>query len=245
MRFAVVGSPIEHSKSPRMHMAAYEALGLSHTYEAIEMKELVLDDLRKGIFEGFNVTIPHKKRALDLSDDASDRARRADAANTLVRKDGKIVAHNTDVPAIMKRLDALGAKRERAVILGSGGAARAAHLALEEMGVLEIETRSRRGKWMADAAWDARATIVIQATSAGMVNAGDEVARMIAWDALPKSAVALEIIYAETPFLRAARARKIACENGLSMLVEQGALAFELWLGIPAPRKVMQDAVLR
>jgi shikimate dehydrogenase len=76
---------------------------------------------------------------------------------------------------------------------------------------------------------------------------GDEVARVVAWDALPDHAVALDVVYipAVTPFISAARARGLRCESGLAMLVEQGALALELWLGVRAPREGMLDAVLK
>lgn len=251
MRFALLGDPVAHSKSPVMHAAAFRALGASHTYEAIrtsaaEIEERI-EDLRRGKFDGLNVTIPHKQRALELSDLVTDHAKNANAANTLVRRGDKVHAHNTDVPAIQKRLQSLGAQNGHAIVIGSGGAARAAVVALEHMGVKEIAVRSRKGSWSPDPAWEARTTIVIQATSAGMQgkDPGDEVSRVIAWDALPDHAVALEVIYAppSTPFLEAAIARGLRAENGVAMLVEQGALALELW-GVEPDRKAMLDAVV-
>src|SRR5208283_2995014 len=93
---------------------------------------------------------------------------------------------------------------------------------------------------------DRHALTVIQATSAGMHGAdpGAAVASAVAWSELPASAVALDVVYAppETPFLRAATSRGLRSANGLGMLVEQGALAFERWLGVPAPRDVMRAA---
>jgi shikimate dehydrogenase len=284
-RFAVLGDPVAHSKSPAMHAAAYRALGLPHTYEAIratgEDLPRLVDELRRGTFAGFNVTVPHKVRVLDLVDAVDPSAALVGAANTLVRHDdGRIVAHNTDVTALEAELLALephlAELKERmgdhgAIVLGAGGAARAAIAALHRLGVLPVVVRARdegRGsalveKLRAMLHADARALragpllaskdeerdveAVVQATSAGMLGAtrGDDVARAVAWDALPASAVALDVVYAppETPFLHAARARGLRASNGLGMLARQGALSFAMWLGVGAPYDAMRAAI--
>lgn len=253
MRFALLGDPVAHSLSPAMHAAAFRALGLPHTYEAIRTAAPELGarvaELRAGAFAGLNVTIPHKRRVLDLSDDVDRLAKAADAANTLAVRSQRIFAANTDVPAIAARLRALGAATDRAIVIGSGGAARAAKVALAEMGVREVAVRARKGSFAPDRAWESKTTIVIQATSAGMIgkDPGEEVARVVDWAALPKEAVALDVVYAPdvTPFLTAARDRGLRAESGLAMLVEQGALALELWLGVRAPREAMLRVVVR
>jgi shikimate dehydrogenase len=252
-RFAVVGDPIGHSRSPAMHAAAYRALGLPHTYEAIRAAadELprVVQALRDGAYDGLNVTVPHKQRALELADEADASARLTGAANTLVRTpDGRVVAHNTDAPALAAELRELAGewalRGQAALVLGAGGASRAAVAALAELGAAPVVVRARAlSNWAPSPAAEATARAVVQATSAGMAGAdpGEPVAAVVAWDALPPDAVALDVVYAppDTPFLRAARARGLRCRNGLGMLARQGALAFELWLGVPAPLEAM------
>jgi shikimate dehydrogenase len=152
-------------------------------------------------------------------------------------------------------------------VLGSGGAARAAVVALAELGVEDIVVRARsfddpaRGEAFARAAparvtpqplrasvaSEERTTALVQATSAGMRGAdpGESVAGAVAWDAVPSSAVAIDVVYAprETPWLRAAKGRGLRCDDGLGMLARQGALALELWLGVPAPFEAMRAAI--
>ena len=276
-RFAVVGDPIGHSKSPTMHGAAFRALGLPHTYEAIRASAAdlphVVTRLREGAYSGINVTVPHKERVLDLVDAKDESAAVAGAANTLVRDpDGRITAHNTDAPALAAELRrvsggevTLGA---RALILGSGGAARGAIVALGRyLGVRDIVVRARgfadpererafresspypiaTETWFSRAETERRTQLLVQATSAGMRNAapGEEVAGAVEWSAVPNDAVAIDVVYSprDTPWLRAARARGLRADDGLGMLACQGGLAFELWLGIAAPFDVMRQAL--
>ena len=129
LRFAVIGSPVGHSKSPGMHQAAFAALGLPHTYEKIETMEADLsvrvDALRRGDFAGLNVTVPHKTRVLDLVDDIDPIAARIGAANTLVRtSEERVRAHNTDAPALAAEIARLSARATfdggTALVLGFG-----------------------------------------------------------------------------------------------------------------------------
>ncbi len=256
-RFAVVGDPVAHSKSPLMHAAAYRQLGMPHVYEAVRVDAAGLpaavQALRDGAWDGLNVTVPHKQRVLALVDEVDPSAAAAGAANTLVRSPaGRVVAHNTDAPALAAELEALAApaslRGAQALVLGSGGASRAAVAALERLGAAPVLVRARAlGNWAASAAEESRTMAVVQATSAGMTGAdpGEVAAAAVAWDALPAGAVALDVVYAppETPFLRSARERGLRCDNGLGMLARQGALAFSLWLGVPAPLEVMRAAL--
>jgi shikimate dehydrogenase len=277
LRFAVIGDPVSHSKSPAMHAAAYRALGLAHVYEAVraaagDLPRLV-DALRGGQYEGLNVTVPHKERVLELVDAVDATAAAIGAANTLARSaDGGVVAYNTDAPALAAELRRLAEGAEmwggaRALVIGSGGAARAGIAALAELGVAEIAVRARafadptrRDRFAASApapvrpeAFRAspsseRATVaLVQATTAGMQGAdpGEVVAEVVAWDALPAGAIAIDVVYAprDTPFLCAARARGLRADDGLGMLARQGALALERWLGVTAPFDVMRAAL--
>ncbi len=283
-RFALLGDPIAHSLSPAMHRAAYAALGLPHTYEAVRVGAAgvpaELAQLRSGGYAGLNITAPHKQRALELADVVHPVAARAGAANTLVRAaDGRVHAHNTDAPALADELRALAPERGAvwggtAVVLGAGGAARAAIVALAGLGVARVVVRARRlaepaaaarfeGELgaaladlpvsllarglVADSALDADALAVVQATSAGMVGAdpGDALVLAVAWHALPRACVALDLVYTpkRTPFLDAAEGHGRRATNGLGMLVGQGARAIELWLEVAAPRAVMRAAL--
>ncbi len=157
LRFAVVGGDsVARSASPRMHAAAYQALGLDCTYEAIRATDADLPDLvarvTSGELAGLNVTIPHKRRILAHADIIDASARSVGAANTLVRApDGRIAAHNTDVTAIVAELHDLAEdvapaawKRSHALVLGTGATARSAVVALgRHIGVACITVRGR------------------------------------------------------------------------------------------------------
>lgn len=260
-----------------MHSAAYRALGLPHAYEAVRVSSgdlpRIVDALRHGAFDGLNVTVPHKERVLALVDGLDASAQSIGAVNTLVRSgDRRVVAHNTDAPALAAELTRLAGARPawaggRALVIGSGGAARAAIAAFVGLGVGHIivrarafEDASRRDRVVgalhapiepqplnASRSDEAAIVAIVQATSAGMKGAdrGDAVAGAVAWEALPDDAIAIDVVYTprNTPFLQAARARGLRCDDGLGMLARQGALAFELWLGMPAPLDVMRAAL--
>lgn len=276
-RFAVIGDPISQSKSPTMHAAAYRALGVPHIYEALRVSAPdlphALSRLRDGTYDGFNVTVPHKERVLEWVDHLDASARQAGAANTLVRDpEGRLIAYNTDAPALEAELQRLAGKvapwaHGRALVLGAGGAARAAIAAFGQLGVRDIVVRARGfvdssraaafastapfpvtvQSWQPSPDSEASTLAVVQATSAGMLNpeGGREIASLIAWDALAHDAVAIDVVYAppETPWLRAARARGLRADGGLGMLAGQGALALELWLGCKAPVAAMRAAL--
>jgi shikimate dehydrogenase len=286
LRFAVVGDPVAHSKSPVMHAAAFRALGLPHTYEAVRVPAEershdaeglrgIVQDLRDGKWAGLNVTVPYKAWAAAIADERDASACGAEgqlpAANTLVRTpDGRVKAYNTDVPALAAELRILAGplapwSAMRSLVLGAGGAAWAATMALRALGAKDVAVRARtagnvfellkKGRmplpvtqaWQPSRGSEEGTIAVVQATSAGMTGAdpGETVAGVVAWDALPKDAVALDVVYAppETPFLRAAAARGLRHANGLGMLARQGALALELWLGVPAPLEAMLAAL--
>jgi shikimate dehydrogenase len=276
-RFAVIGSPVAHSRSPAMHAAAYRALGLPHSYDKLETSAADLADrvaaLRAGALAGINVTVPHKTSVLALVDSVDPSASAMGAANTLVRSEGGAVrAYNTDAPALREELVRLAGDRARflgrtAIVLGSGGAARAAIFALGELGVAHVVVRARspRGDLaavLAASAPGARLSLealaapeaeaadlvaVVQATTAGMTGAapGAIVADAIAWPTVPSDCVAYDVVYdpPSTDLLVRAAARGLACDGGLGMLASQGALAFELWLGERPPLDVMRSAL--
>jgi len=282
--FAVIGDPVSHSRSPAMHMAAYQALGLPHTYEKIattadELPERIAA-LRSGALAGINVTVPHKTAVLRLVDAIDASARTTGAANTLVYDTncGTITAHNTDAPALafeLTRLSSTASFANRsALVLGNGGAARAAIFALGSLGVAHVVVRARRAKandaelaavlaaanpnatmsfepslTAAPAAERSDLLAIVQATTAGMTGAapGEVVADAVAWSSVPRDAVVLDVVYAppRTPILARAAKHGLKNDGGLGMLARQGALAFELWLGVSPPFDVMLDSLTR
>jgi shikimate dehydrogenase len=267
LRFAVIGSPIAHAKSPAMHMAAFAALGLPHTYERLETNagELAgrIQALRDGIYAGLNVTVPHKIAALTLADEIAPTASAVGAVNTLVRTaDGTIAAHNTDAVALERELATLAGTREAfagktAIVIGTGGAAHAALCALRGLGVARILVRGRSAiagapdvelhPLGAPEAEPRDVVAVVQTTSCGMTGgpSGAIVADAVRWETLPETAVAYDVVYTprETPFVTRALARGLHATGGLGMLARQGALAFELWLGVAPPLDAMLAAI--
>jgi shikimate dehydrogenase len=278
LRFAVIGSPVAHSKSPQMHEAAYRALGLPHRYEKLETRPdevgSRVEALRARVFAGLNVTVPHKQAVLAFVDEVDASAEAMGAANTLVRTgEGKIRAYNTDAPALRDELADLaggtGMLRGRsAIVFGSGGAARAATFALGQLGVAHVVVRARRAEGalaeiLGVVAPNATLTFeelsrpsaerrdlgaVVQATTAGMDGsgvAGEIVTGAMAWESVPADAVVYDVVYApaRTPLVLRAEECGLRAASGLGMLVRQGALAFELWLGVAPPLDVMRAAI--
>ena len=219
-------------------------------------------------FRGANVTIPHKGAVIPFLDDLSADARLAEAVNTIVVDEGALRGHNTDVQAVRGALlDATGDSLdgEAALIVGAGGAARAAALALARLGCdLTVANRTpvtaqrlaaliTAGVPGSTCGWRplpdltagevARQRVVVNATSLGMAGEG-KVPAVLA-DNVTAGQVVFDAVYASAPtdFLVAAQARGATVVDGLSMLIRQAAEAFSLWTGVPAPLEVMRDAV--
>ncbi len=230
LRFALFGHPVAHSISPAIHLSAYRALGLTHRYELMDVEDesalaRAVAAVRAGELAGANVTVPWKRSALALADRGDATAADVGAANTLVRADGVgVVAHNTDVMALVEELGRLVHSPERVLVLGAGGAALAAVAAARALGATTIAVTARKWTpgldaasqpraaefvrlgaeplpWSADegplAAFATRSDVIVQATSAGMHGAGpgDDVARVIPWDRLAKTSVAYDLVY--------------------------------------------------
>jgi shikimate dehydrogenase len=270
LKFGLLGHPVGHSVSPAIHQAAYDAFQLPHVYSLCDCPtaddvEAQVGELRAGRWAGLNVTVPWKRVALRLADAVDHSAAETGAANVLVREpSGRIVAHNTDAPALGRLLAAgtVPAPVQTGLVLGNGGAALAAVVAAKRAGCDRVYVSARR--WLETMLpWDAASefeklgatpiawgqsvlgvvapdvTLVVQATSAGMrgVGGGDELVAALPWDKFPKSVFAYDVVYNPevTPFLVRASELELRCEGGLSMLVGQAAFAIELWLGVSAP----------
>lgn len=252
----VIGNPISHSLSPKLHNYWLKRYGLSGSYIALQVAD---DDLEKTIrslpekgFIGANVTLPHKVSVLQFAHNITDRATLIGAANTLIfKEDGRIFADNTDGYGFLANLKQ-GApnwnpKSGPAAIFGAGGAARAIIVALADAGVPEIllsnrtrpkaealraefGARIRVVDWVQAGTMLADANIVINTTSLGMKGAQD---LKVPLDDLRADAVVTDIVYTplRTPFLVAAEQIGCTTVDGLGMLLHQGVPGFERWFG--------------
>lgn len=265
--------PAGHSLSPVMHTAALAELGLEHTYRAVAVApgELpaAVAELRAEHVLGANVTVPHKEAVLPLLDTVSPAARAIGAVNTISRSSAGLTGDNTDVHGFQALLAAAGVSlvsgaKARVVLLGAGGAARAALWVLAERAETLIinRTLSRAEALAAEftdhasvsgvaAAASAEllrgADVVVNTTSVGMeANGQDPDESPLAKDLLPAGAVVIDMVYrpAQTRLLRDAAARGLPAVGGLEMLIRQGAESLRIWTGAEPPLQVMRAAAL-
>ena len=260
----VIGDPVEHSRSPRMHNAASAALGLDRVYVALHVAPADLGAAVRGLralgVEGVNVTVPHKAAAVALCDDLGDEARDAGAVNTLsFPGDGSLRGDLTDGLGLVA---ALAEVPERAVVLGAGGSARAAAAALLRAGTRSITVVARRldtADRLADALADlvsgteVEAAATVPAGAGGLLVHCTPVGGIAALKQLPVPADVIERMDAvadfayradgsPTPLAEVALATGLPVVDGLELLVRQGALSFERWTGIEPPLDVMRRA---
>jgi shikimate dehydrogenase len=265
--YGVLGHPVAHSLSPAMQNAAFAAAGIDAAYVALDVRPEALAEAVRGAhalgFHGLNVTVPHKEKALGLCARVDHAARLVGAVNTLRRFPDGWEGHNTDAPAFRDLAGEAGfAAGARALVLGAGGAARAAAWALLVLGGT-VRVASRRPEaavavchgiaramkkpaaaaepapW-ADATHEAeRADLVVNATSVGLAGKAGELP-VLPWK---KGQVAADFVYGDTAFARAARSAGARLVTGEQILARQGALAYTLWTGRPAPEAVMAAAL--
>ncbi|MET4698706.1 shikimate dehydrogenase [Constrictibacter sp. MBR-5] len=266
----VMGWPVSHSRSPRLHGFWLERYGIDGAYVPFAIRpedvEAALRALPKLGFAGTNVTVPHKETLLRLVDDVDPVARRIGAVNTVVvGADGSLSGSNTDAFGFLEHLRASAPgwspAAGPAVILGAGGAARAVCAALADAGVGEIRILNRtreRADAVASLApgvassfdWRERgaalggAALLVNTTTLGM--AGQAPLELDLAD-LPTTAVVDDIVYVplETELLRAARARGNVVVDGLGMLLHQARPGFAAWFGVePQVDDALRDFLL-
>jgi shikimate dehydrogenase len=263
-RLLLLGHPVAHSLSPVFQNAALRALGSDLRYEALDVPpERFAETFRTLALDGAagNVTVPYKAAAAEACNQIMPLARRVGAVNTFWTVGGRLVGDNTDVGGFHAAARALlGAEpRElRVALLGAGGAAAAVLAAVAEWpaSTVAVWNRSPERAVRLAAAFAGVATaaeflatavrgadLVVNATTVGMRD--DEVPFHPA--ILARRAAVLDLVYrpGETAWVRLARARGLRAADGLTMLVEQGALAFERWLGVPPDRAAMWAALRR
>jgi shikimate dehydrogenase len=266
-RLGVIGDPVAHSLSPALHQPALDELGIPAVYErwhttATELADRIAS-LREEAALGASVTVPHKVAVMGLVDEVSPAASRAGAVNTVVNRGGALFGDNTDIHgfAVSLREVLEGAAPATALVLGAGGAARAVVLALEAAGVGEIIVANRDEARVSRLVEDLapapvrparldesllrkelpRARVLVNATSLGW-HAGETPIDLSLLHLLAEDTVVADLTYRDTDLLMAAKERGLRTVDGLPMLVHQGARAFELWTGSPAPVATMLAA---
>jgi shikimate dehydrogenase len=241
-RLAVLlGHEIGYSASPAMHNAAFAALELDARYELRDVDSLSVADEVAALLDngriGANVTKPHKMAVCELVDELGSEVRRLGAANTIIRRGDRLVARNTDLAAIAGELPT---GITRAVVLGAGGASRAAVAALRDAGcdqVLVID----RAHWMNLPGALMTAHLLVNATPIGTESDESPVPQRL----LRPDLRVLDLVYRPSPtrLVREARAAGAAAHGGAGVLLRQAALSFGLWTGRQAPVAVMRDAL--
>jgi 3-dehydroquinate dehydratase / shikimate dehydrogenase len=256
--YGVAGDPIEHSLSPQMLNAAFRRENLNSVYLALHAKSL--DDLMKCVrdvpMHGLSITMPYKQDIIKHLDNCEPLCQKVGACNTVIRSaEGKLYGFNTDVAGITRPLEArLHLQGARVLVLGAGGAGRAAVFGLRERGanVFILNRTPQTAQKLAresgaksirrDDLKKMEFEVIINATPIGM--GGNGKAPLDEKEMNAK--LAFDLVYnpIETKFLQMARAKGMAVISGLEMFVHQGARQFEIWTGKPAPLAEMQHVVL-
>lgn len=252
--FAVIGDPIEHSKSPAMHNAWFEEMAIDAAYIPVHVTPENLESAIAGFKTlgagGWNVTIPHKTAIIPYLDELDELAAKMGAVNTVVRtKDGKLKGYNTDGVGFVRSLEeAVGThhKDKSVLLIGAGGAARGIAFAMQQQGYTNLTIANRtvaNAQTIVDEMGIGRAIslaeaeenladfgILVQMTSAGL--ATGNFSMPFSLNRLTKGAIVADIVYNPlmTPFLQAAEEKGACVVTGLGMFVHQGAIAFNYWL---------------
>ncbi|HXU84624.1 MAG TPA: shikimate dehydrogenase [Verrucomicrobiae bacterium] len=269
-RVVLIGHPVAHSLSGAMQQAAFDDQGIDAAYELWDRAPIALPDaiaeVRGDEFLGANVTIPHKERVVPLVDRLTEEAQVTGAVNTITREARRLVGHNTDVPGFKVALDKLVGRQKMpraAIVLGAGGGSRAVVYGLIREGFQRIVVfnrhlhraeslvkhfgRSAAHMELRAMPWHesiieselAKSKVLVNATSIGLTSDVSPIPAEI----LPPDLLVLDLIYARTRLLREAEAAGCTVADGELMLLHQGAAAFTLWTGKPAPVEVMQKAL--
>ncbi|MBI3174827.1 MAG: shikimate dehydrogenase [Chloroflexi bacterium] len=277
MHLGLIGYPLGHSLSPKIHHAALEACGLQGEYslfpiapDDLQGLRNLLTHMRNGEIHGLNVTIPHKQNVIPLLDELTPTAQAIGAVNTISMRDGKLTGDNTDAPGFLTDLGGLTGSRpdrktahqtsevSKALVVGAGGSARAVVYALTHAG-WDVTLSARRPEQAQALASEYHLPIyqfpipdsqpptfdlLVNTTPLGMSpNVGAS-----PWPehlAFPKDAAVYDLVYnpRETKLVRDARAAGLPARTGLGMLIEQAALAFEIWTGHRPPREPLSAAI--
>jgi shikimate dehydrogenase len=256
----LIGDPVEHSLSPLIHNAGYQALGINYVYVPFLVKDIkrAIEGIRGLGIRGASITLPHKTRAIEYVDEMDRVAIEIGAINTIVNNDGILTGFNTDYHGALKALEeATSLEGKKAVLIGSGGAATAIALGLKRSGakLVILNRTGEKAKRLAEM-FDAddsggmekldevsTADILINATSVGMWPKTSE--STIPKELLHDGLTVFDTVYnpKETKLLIEAREKGCAIVYGYKMLLYQAAMQFELFTGHQAPLPAMESAL--
>jgi len=256
----LIGDPVEHSLSPLIHNAGYQALGINYAYVSFRVSDIkqAIEGIRGLAIRGASVTIPHKVSAIKYLDKIDPLAEKIGAVNTIVNDDGVLTGYNTDGDGALQALETVTMlKSKKAVLIGSGGAALAIAVGLKEKGVklvvlnrTEDKARKLAKKVSAEDSGGLKklseissADILINATPVGMWPEADQ--SIIPKELLHNRLTVFDIVYnpRETRLLIEAREKGCAVVYGYKMLLYQAARQFELFTGLKAPLPAMESAL--
>lgn len=265
MKAGVIGFPVEHSLSPRIHLAAAKAVGINLAYEAIPVMAnevgAAISAMRDEPIRGYSVTMPHKETVIEFLDELTPSATALGAVNHITNTNGWLTGNNTDGNGFVLGLEhsaKTSVRGKTCGVIGSGGAARAIIEACARHGAKEVVVVARsaeRAQTAALLAGDSgrtgdgdalgRCDVVVNATPIGMAHTESAGQLPCDVEALSPTAVVIDIVYnpLETPLLTAVAGRGMVGVNGLSMLVGQAAEQFSAWTGVPAPLREMFASV--
>lgn len=237
---AVIGDPIVHSKSPRMHNNAIQALKLDGLYLRYHLRDK--NELKSTLFSlglrGANITLPFKEQALKIADFKDEMALKIGSANTLIIKEKQIYAYNTDGIGFLKAIENF-INIKKALVLGAGGTAKALAFMLDQKGIkVCVANRSQEKllhfqnyeNYTYDKLSVQEYDLIINTTSAGLKDESLPCEAKLLKELCKKARYAFEVIYGkETPFLQLCKQNKLECKDGLDMLLWQGVFAFKLF----------------
>jgi len=268
----VIGDPIEHSLSPVMHNAAFEALKIDYIFLAFQVKATAIENAMNGMralnIHGLNVTMPHKNVVIKYLDEIDPTAKTIASVNTILKKDNKLFGFNTDGVGALNALEQNGVKLKgkKVLLLGAGGAAKAiAYTLSQEVDELVILNRTRKqatdlasllkqkfnkkieaDEFSPSAVKEniAASDVLINATSIGMKPNDNQTP--IQPELLKPDLAVMDIVYnpIETKLAKDAKSAGAKVISGVEMLIYQGAASFEIWTACKAPVEVMRKAAL-
>ena len=247
-KFIVIGNPISHSLSPKLHNYWLKQKNINAVYDKIKLEENEINefiqDIKKQKIAGCNVTVPFKKKVIPFLDKLSIQAERTQSVNTIIFEKGNLIGHNTDIVGFDKAIKSLNfsMKDKKILILGAGGVVPSIVFAMKEMGVSEIIVSNRTRQkaenlkmlfkklnileWGNLTDFD----VVINATSLGLNNERIN----LDFSKVGKNKLFYDVIYnpAETNFLKKGKQLGNVTENGSKMFIYQAVEAFKLWHGV-------------
>ncbi|WP_457638764.1 shikimate dehydrogenase [Persephonella sp.] len=270
--YGIIGYPVKHSKSPQFQTSAFFYAGINAVYVPFQVRpedlKKAVDGIRALSIKGFNVTVPHKEEVLKYLDELSEEVRYIGACNTVANLDGYLKGYNTDADGFIQGLKELlpSFSDKRFLIIGAGGASRAVIYGLIKEGVQTIFIANRTVKKAEKIVEDFSSLhrlvgeilhpvpmdsiekllgsidVIVNTTSVGLKN---EDRPLFDYSKIKPEHIVVDIIYKKTPLLQEAEKKGCLWQDGLPMLLYQGAKAFEIWTGKKPPVEVMRRALLQ